>query len=38
MTGMKHRAWVVYLALGVVTTLAYLFVHAIRVGPLFNLI
>jgi PAS domain S-box-containing protein len=32
----KRRAWVLYLVLGVVTTLAYLFVHPIRVGPLFN--
>ncbi len=35
---MRRRAWIVYLAAGVLTTLAYLFVHPIRVGPLFNAI
>src|SRR5436309_8511804 len=37
-TDVKRRAWVLYLVLGVVTTLAYLFVHPLRVGPLFNAI
>lgn len=35
---MRRRAWILYLAAGVLTTLAYLFVHPIRVGPLFNAI
>lgn len=35
---MKRRAWFVYVAAGVTTTLAYLFVHPIRVGLLFNAI
>jgi PAS domain S-box-containing protein len=34
----KRRVWLLYLALGISTTLAYLFVHPIRVGPLFNAI
>jgi PAS domain S-box-containing protein len=34
----KRSAWVLYLSLGVLTTLAYLFVHPIRVGTLFNAI
>jgi PAS domain S-box-containing protein len=32
----KRHAWVVYLALGILTALAYLFVPGVRVGPLFN--
>jgi PAS domain S-box-containing protein len=35
---MNRRAWIVYLAVGILTTLAYLFIHPIRVGPLFNAI
>jgi PAS domain S-box-containing protein len=35
-TVVKRHAWVLYLVLGIVTTLAYLFVHPIRVGLLFN--
>ncbi len=37
-TVVKRRAWLLYPVLGIVTTLAYLFVHPIRVGALFNLI
>ena len=32
----KHRAWLVYLAVGGVVLTAFVFVHGIRVGPLFN--
>lgn len=35
---MRRRAWILYLAAGVPITLAYLFVHPIRVGPFFNAI
>lgn len=35
---MRDRGWLVYLALGVLALAAYLFVHPIRVGALFNVI
>jgi PAS domain S-box-containing protein len=34
----RRFAWLAYLGLGAVMLAAYLFIHAIRVGPLFNLI
>ena len=34
----RRFAWLVYLVAGVAVLAAYLFVHPIRVGPLFNLI
>jgi PAS domain S-box-containing protein len=35
---MKGRGWIVYLVLGTLAVLAYLFVHPIRVGAFFNVI
>ncbi len=35
---MRRRAWSTYLIAGALLTLAYLLIHPIRVGPLFNLI
>lgn len=35
---MRSRAWALYLAIGGAVLTAFVFVHSIRVGPLFNLI
>lgn len=35
---MKRRAWALYLSIGIATTFVYLFVHPLRLGPLFNAI
>ena len=35
---MKSRAWALYLAIGGAVLTAFVFVHSIRVGPLFNVI
>lgn len=35
---MKRRGWILYLVLGTVGVLTYLFVHPIRVGPVFNVV
>jgi PAS domain S-box-containing protein len=34
----NRRAWIAYLVVGIITLALFLFVHPIRVGPLFNLI
>ena len=35
---MKSRAWALYLSIGGAVLTAFVFIHPIRVGPLFNLI
>ena len=35
---MKSRAWAIYLSIGGAVLTAFVFIHPIRVGPLFNVI